>query len=142
MKLSKTATHAALALVHLASCPADRPVQGREVARHLGLPADSALKILQALARDGLIQSQLGRGGGYHLHQPPEEIRLLDIIEAIEGPVAAEIPVTPSHPNLAGSVELLREACDQTARRLRAELSRVTLADLLSVQPHELVASL
>lgn len=129
MKLSKSSAHAALALAFLANRTEDGPTQARQVAEHLNIPVDSALKILQALARGQLIQSQLGRAGGYRLHHRPENVSLLEIVEVMDGPIAAQVPLT--HAEDAGaSIDLLEAACRQAATSLRSELSRYTVADL------------
>jgi Rrf2 family protein len=129
MKLSKSSAHAAFAVAYLASrSHEDGPVQARQVAEHLGVPTDSALKVLQALARNNLIQSQLGRAGGYRLHRLPETITLLDIVEAIDGPIHPQVPAGLSAP--IGGVKLLANICQQASDSVRNELSRLTVAEL------------
>lgn len=51
-----------------------------------GLPRDFVAKIFQKLVRAGILRSAKGRGGGFALARPQHEIRLLDIVEAVEGP--------------------------------------------------------
>jgi Rrf2 family protein len=129
MKLSKTSAHAALAVAYLANCPAGRIVQARQVADHLGVPVDSALKVLQNLARRGIIHSQLGRGGGYHLGRRPEQINLLQIVEATDGPIDAEVPLAQDQACAAG-LEILETVCRHIADRTRVELAATSIADL------------
>ncbi|MEM1107863.1 MAG: Rrf2 family transcriptional regulator [Planctomycetota bacterium] len=130
MKLTKTSAQAALAMGYLADQPEGRPTQARQVAEYLGIPTDSALKILQTLVRQQVLRSQLGRSGGYHMLMPAEHISLLQIIEAIDGPIAAELPIDSSDETLAQPLSTLREACVRSADHLRVELSRITVADL------------
>ena len=59
MKLSKSSAQAVLAMAFLAEQPTGSVIQARQVGGHLGIPTDSALKILQVLARHGLLASQL-----------------------------------------------------------------------------------
>jgi Rrf2 family protein len=128
MKLSKTSAHAALAMAFVARQPGGNPVQARQVAEHLGVPTDSALKVLQALSRTGLMQSQLGRGGGYRIERPPRQVTLLEIVEAIDGPIGGRLPLQLSG---GGGLDVLRDACEQAAASLRSELQRFTVADLI-----------
>lgn len=130
MKLSKTSAQAALALAFLAEQEADAVVQARQVAAHLGIPTDSALKILQTLARQELILSQLGRSGGYRLHKPAASVTLAQIVEAIDGPISGTMRLDARREGTAGSMDLLQSVCEQAATRLREELSRTTVADL------------
>lgn len=141
MKLSKTSAHAALAVAFLANQPNHTPIQARQIAEHLHIPTDSALKILQAMVRQHVIQSQLGRSGGYMLTRPPEQVTLLEIVEAIDGPITAALPVrTDGKPVLEG-VEKLKSMCEHVAGRLREELGRYTVADLARVDAPTLRAA-
>ena len=60
------------------------------------IPPQFVLKVLQALARARLIESQRGVGGGFVLTADPERTSLLDVIEAIEGPTALNACLTSS----------------------------------------------
>lgn len=130
MKLTKTSAQAALAMGYLAECSEDRPTQARQVAEHLGIPTDSALKILQTLVRQQLLRSQLGRSGGYQMLVPASQISLLQIVEAIDGPINAELPLNPTEEALARPLAMLRETCARSAEHLRLELSQITVAHL------------
>ena len=141
MKLSKTSAHAAIALAYLANRIGEGPVQARQIAGFLGIPTDSALKILQALSRGRLIQSQLGRAGGYRFHRPPADVSLLDIVETIDGPIAPQMPITDPDEGVLSSIDLLQTACQQAALGLRTELSRYTVADLAHQQRSEPIAA-
>ncbi|MFP4145190.1 MAG: Rrf2 family transcriptional regulator [Phycisphaeraceae bacterium] len=132
MKLSKTSAHAALAITFLATQRGKRPVQARQVAKQLDIPTDSVLKILQVLARRQLIRSRLGRSGGYQLQQAPEAISLLDVVEAVDGPLRAQMVIDARCDALSESIVALHRACEQVTAALRGELERVTIADLLS----------
>jgi len=131
VKLSKTSAQAALAMAYLASRAGDGLIRARHIAEHLGIPTDSALKILQSLARQEMILSQLGRGGGYRLHRNPEQISLLNIVEAIDGPISGEMRLDSRDGHASPSVLMLRSVCMEAAKGLREELSRISVADLV-----------
>jgi len=63
-----------------------RPIMLDDLVEGTGLPRDFVAKIFQKLVRAGILRSAKGRGGGFALARPQHEIRLLDIVEAIEGP--------------------------------------------------------
>jgi Rrf2 family protein len=73
------------AILYLTASP-----QGKiqEIARAQYVPREYLAKIIQKLAQAGIVTTHRGVGGGITLARPPEEITLLDIVEAIEGPVA------------------------------------------------------
>lgn len=60
----------------------------RELADESQLPLPTVSKIMKALCRGGLVVSQRGVNGGYSLSRPAAEISVVDIIAAIEGPIA------------------------------------------------------
>lgn len=141
MKLSKTSTQAVLALSILANHDAGEFLQARQVAEQLGTPTMSALKILQALARHKLIESQLGRSGGYRLHLPPDQVNLLQVVEAIEGPVAGQMRITDTPAPASEGLYVLQAVCEQAAHHIRAELRGTTIADVARRSQPKLLAT-
>jgi len=74
------------ALVHLAN---ETPKQSNAagIAAAMKIPKGFLHQVLQDLIRAGLVRSQPGRGGGYALVPPADEISILEIVEALEGPL-------------------------------------------------------
>ena len=131
MKLSKTASHAAMAVTFLARQSRTPLVRAKDVGEYLHLPTESVLKILQGLARQNLIQSQLGRRGGYYFAGNAEEVSLLEVVEAVDGPLASAVPLRPTDGPTTACVQRMQSACDRAAEAARQELSRVSIADLV-----------
>jgi Rrf2 family protein len=59
-----------------------------EMSEREGIPRKFLEAILRELRQHGLLLAQRGRGGGYRLRKPPEEIALADVIRALDGPTA------------------------------------------------------
>lgn len=77
--------YAIRAMTNLASRPPERlPAAAAEVAEEEDIPPFYMAKVLQDLARADLLESVRGRGGGFRLRVPPEEILVLDILDAVE----------------------------------------------------------
>lgn len=76
--------YAIRAMIYLAGNNEGRPVAAAEVAAAEQIPPFYLAKILQDLARAGLLNSARGRGGGFCLSRPPEEIPVIEVIEAVE----------------------------------------------------------
>ncbi|MCC6680622.1 MAG: Rrf2 family transcriptional regulator [Phycisphaeraceae bacterium] len=131
MKMSKSVAYAAVALAYLATRRQEGPVQARQVAAHLEIPVDSTLKILQALARQQLLRSTLGRSGGYVLDRDPAQLTLLEVVEALDGPIQPAIPIQANHPALAACADRLHGACRNTIQQLRQALAQCTIAHLI-----------
>jgi len=82
---SPTCQHALRALIYLAEKNSSRPVLVREIADAAGVPRQSLAKILHALRNKGLVKSTKGPGGGYQLARPGEMMRVVEVIEAVDG---------------------------------------------------------
>ena len=75
-----------IAMKHLA-LHADHAYSAPEIARTYNIPSELMAKVLQRLVRKGLLLSQAGPTGGYALARGAESISVIDVIEAIEGPL-------------------------------------------------------
>src|SRR6188474_2145719 len=84
---SPTCQHALRALIYLADKSAPGPVLVREIAEAADVPHPSLAKILHALRGRGLVKSTKGPGGGYQLARPGSQMRVVDVIEAVDGRV-------------------------------------------------------
>ena len=91
MKLSRTVMYALQAACQLSVAGQDAPVPSKKLAETGGMPDRFLLQILRNLVSHGVLRSTRGVVGGYTLARRPEEISLLDIIEAVEGPVTFEL---------------------------------------------------
>src|SRR5208282_6849078 len=87
LKLSKKADYGLIAVQHLAQQPLSTACSAKEIARAYGIPTELLAKILQKLAKNGLLLSQHGTNGGYALARPSREISAFEVIRAIDGPL-------------------------------------------------------
>lgn len=85
MLYSKSVEYAIKALGHLAQLPEGSHKMARLIAEEEDLPSFFLAKTLQSLARDGMLHSAKGPTGGFGLAVPAKKIRLLDVIEALDG---------------------------------------------------------
>ena len=87
LRLSKKADYALMAMKHLAMRTDAASASAREIAEQYDIPLELMAKVLQRLARRGLVISLQGTRGGYRLGRETSKISVADIIEAIEGPL-------------------------------------------------------
>jgi len=87
LKLSKKADYGLIAVKHLAEKSRGASSSAKEIASAYGMPTELVAKILQKLAKNGLLASQLGTNGGYALARPASQISAFEVIRAIEGPL-------------------------------------------------------
>lgn len=86
--LSKKTQYAFHALIYLAEHAQDRPVLISEIAEKKNISIKFLENILLELKNAGVLGSKKGKGGGYYLLKPPEEIMLARIIRILDGPIA------------------------------------------------------
>jgi Rrf2 family protein len=84
MWLSQTAEYALRAAAWLAANAPDGPVRATDLARGTGIPLPYLLKILRRLVLAGVLASQKGQRGGFSLARPPSEIRIVDVLAALD----------------------------------------------------------
>src|SRR3954470_1345712 len=87
MKLSRTVSYAVRATLQLAELSAQGPVPCSKLAAEGNMPERFLLQILRNLVTHGILRSTRGVDGGYSLIRNPAEVSLLELIEAIEGPL-------------------------------------------------------
>ncbi len=91
LQITRKADYALRASTYLASIKDARVVTFKELARLVRVPADFLAKILKELADAGIVRSVRGPKGGYSLLKASNDVSFLDIIEAVEGPVAINV---------------------------------------------------
>jgi Rrf2 family iron-sulfur cluster assembly transcriptional regulator len=90
MIYSRSAEYAIRSFVYLARIPDGQFAMARHIAEEEKMPAHFLAKILQELTRKGLLRSNKGPSGGFSLRVPASQIRLLDLVEALDGPALGE----------------------------------------------------
>lgn len=96
MQLTRAGEYAIKSLVYLAMQDADTRVMASEVAAAEGIPVNFVRKILESLAKTGLVKSYRGAGGGFTLGRQAADISVRQVIEAVEGPLALNQCYVPS----------------------------------------------
>jgi Rrf2 family protein len=84
LQLSKKVEYGLMALRHMAMKPIGQVFTAKEIAAQYDIPYELLAKVLQKLAKAGLISSMQGVHGGYSLMQRPNEVRISHIINIIE----------------------------------------------------------
>lgn len=135
-KLSKKADYGLIAVKHLATHRRDHAFSANEISEEYGISATLMAKVLQKLARQGMVAAKHGSNGGYQLAKDPNQISALDVISAIDGPVLITSCVT-NH----GACETtdrcsIREPLRRVNESILQVLSTVTISQM-SEDPHE-----
>ncbi len=103
----------------------------RDVAAEMGLPASYTPQILTMLVKAGLAEARTGRHGGYRLTRPPEQISMLEIVEAAEGPIQLQRCILRGGPCHVDHACAVHPAWADATERFKRSLTRTTLAHVM-----------
>jgi len=133
MKLSRTVAYALQATMQLAESASNAPVPCSRIASKGEMPERFLLQVLRSLVNHGVLRSTRGVDGGYMLVRSANEISLLEVIEAIDGPLDSKLPV-----ELGDDVESqknLQQALKEVTEVARKQLGAIKISQL--VKPPE-----
>jgi len=126
LTISSKSRYGIAALLALAEFYNSGLLQIKDIASRCDIPHQYLEQIFNRLGKAGILKSTRGKKGGYELAKPPENITVLEIVNALEGDIEF-VPKSDNTNDVIG--ELFQEAED----KLRKVLS-VSLADLVSKQ--------
>ncbi|WP_375262809.1 RrF2 family transcriptional regulator [Palleronia sp.] len=134
MRLTAFTDFGLRALMRMASAP-DRPFSTTELAQEFDLSRNHLAKIMQRLARSGIVATRRGGGGGAMLARAPETIRLGEVVRVLEQESALVQCFAPGGDcTIAGRCRLKGRLRAAEAAFL-ADLDRATLADIALPAP-------
>jgi Rrf2 family protein len=136
MRVSTRSDYGLRALIELAGHYGRGPLQSSEIALRRHVPEQYLDQLLTSLRKAGFIRSVRGPAGGHELVRPPDQIRVREVIEALEGSLSPvswldEQPDQTDHPHQCGQREIWERIRTATAEIL----SSYTIADLLEREP-------
>jgi Rrf2 family protein len=91
MKISRSTGYALLAVGYLAQHQKEGIILSQAMSKQYNIPLEYLLKILQQLVRANVLHSKRGPRGGFSLARPPKKITLLQVIEAVDGPMVSHL---------------------------------------------------
>ncbi len=129
-RLNRLTDYAVVALAQMALRP-DRLVNATRLAEDTGMSQPTAAKVLNLLAKGGLLASQRGAAGGYTLARPARDISVAEIIQTMDGPIALTACVEGAT-DTCGVESLcpMRGNWERVNTAIRTALDGVTLADM------------
>lgn len=132
MNISARADYAVRAMLALAAAGGDSPVSVVRLAEQQDLPRKFLEAILGDLRRASLVTSRMGASGGYVLARPAGEIRIGDVLRAVDGPLAEVRGERPQATSYEGAAANLRTLWVAVRASVRAVLDETTLADVVA----------
>lgn len=106
-----------------------RPLATHEMAKELRVSEAHLSKVLQRLAKAGLVGATRGPGGGFELAKDPADVSLLEVYETIDGPLGCDECLLGT-PTCQGEACLLGDLIKSVNEQMRTYLSSTHLADI------------
>jgi Rrf2 family protein len=131
MRLTSASNYAIRAVRAMARQDGNPSMASHDIAGAEGIPERFLLKSLGLLVKAGILHGARGPGGGYRLARPAAKISLLQIIEAVDGPLRGQAPGFQAGHALNRRVEAV---CQLAADQARKQLGRVSVADLAATK--------
>lgn len=129
MKLSRTVSYAVRAALQLARRESPSPVPCNQLATEGKMPERFLLQVLRNLVNHGILRSTRGVEGGYVLDRSLDEVSLLDVIEAIDGPMDSNTKIAEGFS--ANTQQKLLQAFQDVTATTRSQLEAIKLAHLI-----------
>jgi Rrf2 family protein len=131
MQITRQADYAVRAVLYLAGMDNGNRAPTSKIAREQHIPPSFLAKIVSQLSVAGVVHTSRGARGGVSLARPSEDISLLEVIEAIDGPITLNECVTDPQACIFGDdCPVQKVWCDAQAK-LVADLKRMTFDNLV-----------
>lgn len=131
MKLiTRDTDYAIRALCYIARNKGDM-VTAKDMVGGLKIPRPFLRKILQALNREGILKSHKGRDGGFTLARAPEEIFLIELMKAFQGPFKLNEHIFKNSPCPHEMTCRLKKKLDKIEGYVKSQLENITLKSLM-----------
>lgn len=135
MQITRQADYAVRAMVYLAQIGPERRASTSMIAQEKQIPPSFLAKIVSQLSVAGLLQTSRGARGGVALAKPADEISLLDVVEAIDGPILLNECVGEHASCAFGDDCPMKPVWCDAQRELVERLSNVNFSQLMVTMP-------
>jgi Rrf2 family protein len=130
MRISRSTGYALLAAGYIAKNQKQGIILSQTISKKYNIPLEYLLKILQQLVKANLLRSKRGPRGGFSLGKPAKKITLLQVIEAVDGPMVSQLHLA-EHARGEKFAARVEHTYDKAIAQARAVFSKAKLGDLL-----------
>jgi Rrf2 family protein len=130
MKISRSTGYALVACGYIAQHYKDGAVLAARVSKEYDIPLEYLLKILQQMVRANVLRSKRGPRGGFFLARESTDITLLQIVEAVDGPMMSHLHLAEQTNNAPFSLKM-EAVCKKATDEVRSIYDAALLSELL-----------
>ena len=130
MRVSRSTGYALLEVGFIAKNQSKKTVLSQDISKKYDIPLEYLLKILQLLVRANVLRSKRGPRGGFSLSRPTNKINMLEIIEAVEGPMISQLDLHEQTGNEKFSLKA-EQIYEKAIAQARATFEKAKLSSLI-----------
>ena len=130
MRVNRSTLYGLLATSYLAKHHGEGIILSDDVSKEYNIPLEYLLKILQQLVKANILRSKRGPHGGFSLARPLQKITLLQVIEAVDGPMVSHLDLS-EHAKGGKFSTRTEQIYNKAIAQARAVLEKAKLSDLL-----------
>ena len=130
MKISRSTGYALVAVGYVAENCQDGHVMSARVSKEYGIPLEYLLKIMQQLVRANVLRSKRGPRGGFSLAHDPKDISMLQVIEAIDGPLIRHLNMVEQTHSADFSIKM-EDVCKTATEKEMEIYDKAKISDIL-----------
>ncbi len=130
MKINAKAHYGLIAAAYIAEQADEGCVTAETISTKYSISMTFLFKILQQMVRFNILLSKRGPRGGYTLARPAKEITLLEIIEAVDGPISTQLELVEQTKKAQFSIEM-EKVCERAFEKASSILSRAKLSQMV-----------
>ncbi len=131
MKINRSIEYALIGAGYIAQHYKDGPVVVARISKEYNISLEYLTRIFQHLLKANILRSKKGPRGGFYLARPAEEITMLEIIEAVNGPMMDHFSMAEQTNNAPFSLKM-EDACRKAIQQAKAVYQKATLSTMLS----------
>ncbi len=130
MRISRSTGYALLAVGYIAKNQGKKTVLSQNISKQYDIPLEYLLKILQQLVRANVLNSKRGPRGGFSLAKPTKQITMLEMIEAVDGPMTSQLNIAEQAGGEKFSLKA-EKVYGKSVAQARSVLEKAKLSNLL-----------
>jgi Rrf2 family protein len=130
MKISRSVSYALVAVGYIAENQEDSLVLAVRVSKEYGIPLEYLLKIMQQLVRANVLKSKRGPRGGFSLAHDSKDISMLQIIEAIDGPMMKHMNMAEQTHSADFSLKM-EDVCKKATEKVIELYDKAKISDMI-----------
>jgi len=130
MRVSRSTGYALLAVGYIAKHQGKKTVLSHDISKQYDIPLEYLLKILQQLVKANVLRSKRGPRGGFSLARPTKRVTMLDIIEAVDGPLSSQLNLAEQTGGEKFSIRA-EQVYEKAVNQARAVFEKAKLSSLV-----------